>query len=69
MSPPAREDITILIATGLHRPNLGDEIVELVGPWAYERLVAFLTESGHEPPGGRRPGQLVNITPRPAAPS
>ncbi|MBW3542004.1 MAG: nickel-dependent lactate racemase, partial [Planctomycetes bacterium] len=28
----AREQILILIATGLHRPNLGDELVELVGP-------------------------------------
>ena len=27
----ARTDITILIATGLHRPNEGDELVELVG--------------------------------------
>jgi nickel-dependent lactate racemase len=27
-----REAITILIATGIHRPNLGDELVELVGP-------------------------------------
>ena len=27
----AREDVTILIATGLHRPNLGEELVELVG--------------------------------------
>ena len=27
-----REGITILIATGLHRPNLGAEIAELVGP-------------------------------------
>ena len=27
-----RSGITILIATGLHRPNLGAEIVELVGP-------------------------------------
>ena len=26
-----REKITILIATGLHRPNEGDELVELVG--------------------------------------
>lgn len=26
-----RDKITILIATGLHRPNLGDELVELVG--------------------------------------
>jgi len=27
-----REEITILIATGIHRPNEGDELVELVGP-------------------------------------
>lgn len=27
----ARENITILVATGLHRPNEGDELVELVG--------------------------------------
>lgn len=27
----SRQDITILIATGLHRPNLGDELVEMVG--------------------------------------
>lgn len=26
-----RERITILIATGIHRPNLGDELIELVG--------------------------------------
>ncbi len=29
-----REGITVLVATGLHRPNLGDELAELVGdPW------------------------------------
>ena len=27
-----REKITILVATGLHRPNEGDELIELVGP-------------------------------------
>ena len=26
-----RENITILIATGIHRPNLGDELIQLVG--------------------------------------
>src|SRR5690606_25120525 len=26
-----RDKITILVATGLHRPNLGDELVEMVG--------------------------------------
>ena len=27
-----RSEILILVATGLHRPNLGDEFVEMVGP-------------------------------------
>jgi nickel-dependent lactate racemase len=27
-----RSKITILVATGLHRPNLGEELVEMVGP-------------------------------------
>lgn len=27
-----RENICLLVATGLHRPNLGDELVEMVGP-------------------------------------
>ncbi|MDZ7331239.1 MAG: nickel-dependent lactate racemase [candidate division KSB1 bacterium] len=27
-----RDRITILIATGIHRPNLGDELIQLVGP-------------------------------------
>src|SRR5881409_242871 len=28
----ARKDIVILVATGLHRPNEGAELVELLGP-------------------------------------
>jgi len=32
----AREHILILIATGLHRPNEGDELAEMVGPWIAE---------------------------------
>jgi nickel-dependent lactate racemase len=28
-----RQDILILVATGLHRPNEGEELDELVGPW------------------------------------
>ena len=32
----AREQITILVATGLHRPNVGDELVELVGSYIAE---------------------------------
>lgn len=39
-----REGITILIATGLHRPNLGDEIVELVGP----RIAAEYRVENHD---------------------
>lgn len=31
--------ITVLVATGLHRPNLGDELAELVGdPWVLETV-------------------------------
>lgn len=34
-----RERITVLIATGLHRPNEGDELSELVGdPWVLENV-------------------------------
>lgn len=35
----ARQDITILVATGLHRPNQGEELAELVGdPWVLENV-------------------------------
>lgn len=31
--------VTVLVATGLHRPNLGDELAELVGdPWVLEKV-------------------------------
>lgn len=39
-----REKITILIATGLHRPNVGDELVELVGP---EIVANYRIENHH----------------------
>jgi len=32
----AREQVLILIATGLHRPNEGDELAEMVGRWVAE---------------------------------
>lgn len=33
------DDITVLVATGLHRPNEGDELAELVGsPWVMETV-------------------------------
>lgn len=32
-------NVTVLVATGLHRPNLGDELAELVGdPWVLDRV-------------------------------
>ena len=34
-----RDAIAVLVATGLHRPNLGDELAEVVGdPWVLERV-------------------------------
>lgn len=34
-----REKITILVATGLHRPNVGDDLAEVVGdPWVLENI-------------------------------
>ena len=34
-----REAISVLVATGLHRPNLGDELGELVGdPWVLDNI-------------------------------
>ena len=34
-----RGAITVLVATGLHRPNLGDELAEVVGdPWVLEEV-------------------------------
>ena len=33
-----RDEILILVATGLHRPNVGDELVEMVGRHIVETL-------------------------------
>lgn len=34
-----RQEISVLVATGLHRPNLGEELAELVGdPWVLETV-------------------------------
>lgn len=34
-----KDGISVLVATGLHRPNLGDELAELVGdPWVLENV-------------------------------
>src|SRR5439155_12212547 len=40
----ARRDILILVATGLHRPNLGTELEELVGP---ETVANYRVENHH----------------------
>lgn len=55
-----REQILILVATGLHRPNLGDELVEMVGPDVaanyrienhYGQRIEEHTFLGHSPRG------------------
>lgn len=45
-----RDKITILIATGLHRPNEGDELIEIVGPEIAEayRIVNHHGTARHE---------------------
>jgi lactate racemase len=49
-----RDKILILIATGLHRPNLGDELVELVGP----RIAAAYRVENHD---GRNLAEHANL--------
>jgi lactate racemase len=41
-----RDKILILIATGMHRPNLGDELIEMVGPNIVEN---YRIENHHGP--------------------
>ena len=42
----ARDAVTILIATGLHRPNEGEELVELVGPRLRRNTASRTTGQG-----------------------
>src|SRR5580704_12184332 len=49
-----RDKILILIATGLHRPNVGDELVELVGP----QIAATYRIENHD---GRDLAQHANL--------
>jgi nickel-dependent lactate racemase len=55
----ARKDILLLIATGLHRPNEGDELIELVGP---EVAANYRVENHH----GKVPEEheFLGVTPR-----
>lgn len=56
------EQITILIATGLHRPNLGREMLEVVGdPWIFDNIrienhyardAAWMVDLGRTPTDG-----------------
>ena len=57
----AREDILILVATGLHRPNEGAELDELVGP----EIAAQLPH--REPPRQGRWTSTTTSAPRPTA--
>ena len=41
-----RSEILILVATGMHRPNLGDELVEMIGPHIAEN---YRVENHHGP--------------------
>ena len=41
-----RGEILILVATGMHRPNLGNELVEMLGPWVVEN---YRIENHHGP--------------------
>jgi lactate racemase len=56
-----REGVTVLVATGLHRPNEGAELAELVGdPWVLEavRVVNHVaTEDADHVHLGRTPGR------------
>jgi len=49
-----REKILILVATGLHRPNLGDELAEMVGREVFER---YRIENHH----GEEPAEHVHL--------
>lgn len=56
------DQITILIATGLHRPNLGQEMLEVVGdPWIFDHIrienhyardTAWMVDLGRTPSDG-----------------
>ncbi len=61
--------ITVLIATGLHRPNLGDELAELVGdPWVLETVSVvnhYAREDGdHVHVGTTSKGNVVGLDKR-----
>ncbi len=55
----AADAITVLVATGLHRPNLGDELAELVGdPWVLD-TVRVVNHDARDDIGHVRLGRTV----------
>jgi len=64
-----KANITILVATGLHRPNEGDELAELVGdPWVLEnfRVENHLArdDAAHVSLGATKSGTVVKLDKR-----
>lgn len=63
------KNITVLIATGLHRPNEGDELAELVGdPWVLETVEVVnhfaLNDEDHVHVGTTSKGNVVRLDKR-----
>ena len=61
-----REGITVLVATGLHRPNEGDELAELIGdPWVLENVSVVnhfaRDDEGHVHMGTTPKGTVVRL--------
>ena len=60
------ERITVLVATGLHRPNLGDELAEVVGdPWVMDTVAVanhFARDRDAHVDLGRTPGRGTRVS-------
>lgn len=44
----AKENLTVLIATGTHRPMTDDEIERIIDPWVFEQKIAILNHDCKE---------------------
>ncbi|MEZ5826269.1 MAG: nickel-dependent lactate racemase [Geminicoccaceae bacterium] len=60
-----KDNITVLVATGLHRPNEGDELAELVGdPWVFDNATVanhFAERDEDHVDLGKTPGRGVPV--------
>ncbi|QDV07966.1 hypothetical protein Poly30_35020 [Planctomycetes bacterium Poly30] len=61
-----RQGITVLVATGLHRPNEGDELAELIGdPWVLDQVSVVnhfaRDDAGHVRVGTTPRGTVVRL--------